>query len=200
MSEKSDLTRTDPMQWTFFCAARAIGLLLLFCNVLLAADFHANEAAKTLHALFAAEWDYEMEQYPTWASSLGDRRWNDRWEDLSSDAILKRHNHHRQVLAQLNKIDRGALTAAEQLNYDLFKRNYERRVEGFQYRGFLLPLNQLDGVHTVNRLADALRFETLKDYADWLERLKALPLRIDQTIALMRLGIKERIIHPKIVL
>jgi uncharacterized protein (DUF885 family) len=188
------------MQTAIFCAARAMGLLLLFCTGVLAADFHANEAAKTLHDFFVAEWDYEMEQYPTWASSLGDRRWNDRWEDLSLDAILKRHNHHREVVAQLRKIDRGALTAADQMNYDLFKRNYERRIEGFQYRGFLLPLNQLDGVHTVNRLADALRFETLKDYNDWLERLKALPLRIDQTIALMRLGIKERIIHPKIVL
>jgi uncharacterized protein (DUF885 family) len=165
-----------------------------------AQEVRTKEASPALHELFAAEWDYEMEQYPTWASSLGDRRWNDRWEDLSLDAILKRHNHHREVLAKLNKIDHGALTAADQLNYDLFKRNYERRVEDFQYRWYLLPLNQLDGVHTVNRLGDALRFETLKDYEDWIVRLRALPSRIDQTIALMRLGIKERIIHPKIAL
>ena len=181
-------------------AAQVFVVCFLLCAEALGQSLHANDAAKALHELFAAEWDYEMEQYPTWASSLGDRRWNDRWEDLSLDAILKRHNHHREVLAKLNKIERGALTAADQLNYDLFKRNYERRIEGFQYRWFLLPLNQLDGVHTVNRLADALRFETLKDYEDWLGRLRALPLRIDQTMALMHVGIKERIIHPKIVL
>ena len=188
------------MRQAILCAARAIVLLFLLWAGVLAPDSYANEAAKTLHELFAGEWDYEMEQYPTWASSLGDRRWNDRWGDLSLDAILKRHGHQGEVLAKLNKIDRGALAATDQLNFDLFKRNYERRVEGFQYRWFLLPLNQLDGVHTVNRLADALRFETLKDYEDWLARLRALPARIDQTIALMRLGIKERIIHPKIVL
>jgi uncharacterized protein (DUF885 family) len=179
------------------CAIAALFLLNVGGQ---AQEVRTKEASVALHELFAAEWDYEMEQYPTWASSLGDRRWNDRWEDLSLDAILKRHNHHREVLAKLNKIDRGALTAADQLNYDLFKRNYERRVEDFQYRWYLLPLNQLDGVHTVNRLADALRFETLKDYEDWIVRLRALPSRIDQTIALMRLGIKERIIHPKIAL
>ncbi len=51
----------------------------------------ANEAGQKLHALFAAEWDYLMEQNPTQASMLGDRRWNDRWPDVSLDAIGKRY-------------------------------------------------------------------------------------------------------------
>jgi uncharacterized protein (DUF885 family) len=188
------------MQRSILCAARVIILLFLSCAGSLAQESRANGAAKKLHELFAAEWEYQMEQHPTWASSLGDRRWNDRWSDISLEAILKRHDHDIETLAKLTKIDRAALASADQLNCDLFKRNYETEIEGFQHRWYLLPLNQLDGVHTVNRLTDALRFETLKDYEDWLARLRALPLRIDQTIALMRLGIKERIIHPKIVL
>src|SRR5574341_2391217 len=188
------------MQRATSCAARAIVLLFLLCAGGLAQDSRANDAAKTLHDLFAAEWDYQMEQHPTWASSLGDRRWNDRWGDISVDAIIRRHNHNREVVAKLAKVDRAVLSTSEQLNYDLFKKDYENDIEGFQYRWYLLPLNQLGGVHTVNQLAEALRFETVKDYEDWLARLKALPARIDQTIALMRVGIKERIIHPKIVL
>ena len=111
-----------------------------------------------------------------------------------------RHDHDIETLNKLSQIDRAALSSADQLNYNLFKKNYENEIEGFQYRWYLLPLNQLEGVQTVNRLSDALRFETLKDYEDWLRRLKALPTRIDQTIALLRVGIKERIIHPKVVL
>jgi uncharacterized protein (DUF885 family) len=178
----------------------AIFLLLLPHTSGHAQGSRPNAAARALHHLFAAEWDYDMEQYPTWASTLGDRRWNDRWEDLSMAAILKRHNHHREVLAKLGKIDRGALSNADRLNYDLFKRDYELRVEGFRYRMFLLPLNQLGGVHTVNELADQLRFETVKDFDDWLMRMRRLSERIEQTLALMRQGINERIIHPKIVL
>src|SRR5918996_271015 len=188
------------MRVVILCAARAILLLFLVCAGALAPESYANEAGKTLHELFSAEWEYLMEQHPTWASSLGDRRWNDRWDNISLDALLKRHDHNVEILDKLAKIDRSALTLADQLNYDLFKKNYENDIERFQYRWYLLPLNQRDGVHTVNRLADALRFETLKDYEDWLARLRALPSRIDQTIALMRQGIKERIIHPKIVL
>ena len=142
----------------------SIALVLLFS---LHTDAHAQdtrstEATNSLHALFAAEWDYQMEQYPTWASTLGDRRWNDRWSDNSLEAIAKRHGHDREVLAKLAQIDRAVLSATDRLNYDLFKKDYEDRVEGFQYRRYLLPLNQLDGVHTANQLADALRFTTPK--------------------------------------
>ena len=183
-----------------FRAAHAILFYFLLYAAALAQDPRATVAVKALHELFAAEWDYQMEQHPTWASGLGDRRWNDRWGDISLEAIYKRHDHDIETLAQLTKIDRAALPSADQLNFDLFRRNYEYEIEGFQYRWFLLPLNQLDGVQTVNRVADELRFESLKDYQDWLGRLRTLHLRIDQTIALMRLGIKERIVHPKIVL
>ena len=159
-----------------------------------------NEAANALNDLFASEWDYQLEQYPTWASRLGDRRWNDRWEDRSLDAIDKRHSHHIEVLTKMRAINREDLSPFDRTNYDLFQKDYENEVEGHRYRWHLIPLNQLGGVQTTDELADALRFETLKDYDDWLARLRALPAYIEQTTALMREGIKQKIILPKIVL
>ncbi len=63
----------------------------------------AQDAAtkKALHDLFDREWEYQMEQSPTRASQLGDRRWNDRWRDLSLESIKKRHEHDRATLEQL---------------------------------------------------------------------------------------------------
>ena len=75
-----------------------------------------------------------MEQHPTRASSLGDRRWNDRWGDSSLDAISKRHDHDIETLTKLTKVDRAALSPSDQLNYDLFKKDYENEIEGFQYQ------------------------------------------------------------------
>jgi uncharacterized protein (DUF885 family) len=137
--------------------ALAVILLALFPAHAQAQSSRANQASKALHALFAAEWDYQMEQSPTRASTLGDRRWNDRWPDQSMDAIRRRAQHHVQVLGNLAKIKRDALPAADQLNYDLFKRDYEPRVEYFRHRWFLLPLDQLGGVHTINELAENQR-------------------------------------------
>ena len=159
-----------------------------------------NEAGKALHELFEREWDYQLEQYPTWASRLGDRRWNDRWEDCSLAATEKRQSHCMDVLTYLQSMNREELSISDRMNYDLFQKDYANAAEEHRYRWHLMPLNQLGGVQTADDLADALRFETLKDYDDWLARLRALPVYIEQTTALMREGIQHRILLPKVVL
>src|SRR5438876_1149851 len=159
-----------------------------------------DDAAKTLHQLFASEWDYQMERHPTWASSLGDRRWNDRWEDLSLEAIEKDYQHRTRVLARLRAIDRSRLSPPDQLNYDLFSKDYDMAIEGHPYHWYLAPLNQRGGIQTADELADSLRFETLEDYEDWLARLRAFPAHADQTMALMREGMRERVMLPKVVM
>jgi uncharacterized protein (DUF885 family) len=103
-------------------------------------------------------------------------------------------------LAELGKINREELSHADRLNYDLFRKDYLDEVEEHQYRWYLIPVNQLGGVQTADELADALRFDRLKDYDDWLARLRALPEYIEQTTALMREGIRQQILLPKIVL
>jgi uncharacterized protein (DUF885 family) len=174
--------------------------ICLSSSRLQAQEDRVNQAAKALHDIFASEWDYQMEQHPTWASRLGDRRWNDRWGDRSLDAIDKRYRHNMEVLTKLNAMEREALSPADRLNYDLFLKDYQDEVEGHPYRWYLIPLNQRGGIQTADELADALRFERLKDFEDWLARLRAFPTYMDQTIALMREGITARMILPKIVL
>ena len=160
----------------------------------------SNAAAQALHAFFDAEWDYEMAENPTRASSMGDRRFNDRWDDDSLGAIAKREQHTKDALVQLKKIDRAQLSPADQLNYDLFQKDLEQDIAGFRFRRYLLPINQRGGIQTADELGDQLRFESVKDYEDWIARLRAFPTAMDQQIALMREGMKARIMWPKIVL
>ncbi len=159
-----------------------------------------GSATKALHDLFDADWDYQMREHPTRASQLGDRRWNDRWTDISLEAIQKRHEHEPEVLAKLQKIARSQLSPADQLNYDLFKKDYEESVEEHKFRWYLIPLDQRGGIQTENELGDALRFETVKDYDDWIARLRSFPVYMDQTIALMREGVKARMVQPKVIM
>ena len=176
--------------------------LLLIAMSLLISSIKAQNSSDgaALHDLFAKEWDYEMEQNPTFASDLGDRRWNDRWPDLSLDAIRKRNEHNTDALARLHQINRSRLSAQDQLNYDLFEKEYGNRVEAYKYRLYLLPVNQREGIQTADDLNTSLRFETVKDYEDWIARIRSFPTYMDQTIALMREGARSHIIWPKVVM
>jgi uncharacterized protein (DUF885 family) len=168
--------------------------------VFISATANSQSATRVLHDLFDRDWDYQMEHNPTWASSLGDRRWNDRWPDVSLEAIKQEHEHGLGVLAQLAKIDRGQLSPADQLNYDLFKKDYETSAEEYKFRWYLIPLNQRGGIQTENELADSLRFETVRDYEDWIARLRSFSVYMDQTIALLREGIKEKMLLPEVIM
>ena len=185
----------------FLIALLAVTVFLLDTNPVAAQGAAPRpEAAQRLHTLFDEEWEYVMRENPTFASSLGDRRYNDRWEDASLAAIERRHQHRIETLARLHKIDRAQLSPADQLNYDLFKKEYETDIEGYKYRWYLVPLNQRGGIQTADELTDNLRFTTVKDYEDWIARLKALPVLIEQTTALMREGAKTKMILPRVIM
>jgi len=164
------------------------------------AHSESKSAGERLHAIFDAEWQWSMENHPTWASQMGDLRYNDRWPDVSPADIEKRHAHRQEVLGQLDRIDRKALSEADEINYRLFRREYEVEIEEHPFGWHLVPLTQRDGIQDANSLADSLRFERVGDYRDWIARLRALPVYMDQTIALMREGIDARIVHPKVVM
>lgn len=158
------------------------------------------ESPKALHDLFDSEWNYEMERQPVRASQLGDRRFNDRWPDISLNSIAKDDRHAVDVLARLHSIDRSRLSPEDQINYDLFERHYRDAIEEHRYRWYLIPLNQREGIQTRSQLAESLRFSTRKDYEDWIARLQSFGAYMDQTIALMREGIRARMLLPKVVL
>ncbi|HEX7958013.1 MAG TPA: DUF885 domain-containing protein, partial [Pyrinomonadaceae bacterium] len=53
---------------------------------------------------------------------------------------------------------------------------------------------------SADEMAELLRFQTVKDYDDWLARLRAYPAYVEQTTALMREGVRARMLWPKVTL
>jgi uncharacterized protein (DUF885 family) len=163
---------------------------------------HAQSSTRNpaLHALFADEWERGLRDSPENASYFGDTRFNDRWTDMGLDAIAARAEADQAALAKLQAIDRATLSPADQLNYDTFAWQLQRSVERQQFREYLQPVGHQGGPQTADGLAEVLAFATTKDYQDWLKRLQALPVAIDQTILLMREGVKAGNVPPRILM
>jgi prolyl oligopeptidase len=160
----------------------------------------ADPASSALAALFATEWDFQMKEWPTWASDLGDRRFADRWPDMSPAAFERRAAHARDLAARAHAFDPAGLSAQDRLSLQIFTREADVEVEGQPYRLWHLVLDQRGGIQAADDLADALPFATVADYDAWIARLSALPAYVDQTMATMREGLAERIVQPRIVM
>lgn len=159
----------------------------------------ADEGAR-LRAFFDAEWERNLREHPESASFEGDRRFNDRWTDLSFEAIERRQAADRDALAALQRFDRDALDAADRLNYDTFLWLQKKAVERQRFREYLQPISHQGGVQTADGMIESLRFETERDYRDWLARMAALPRSVDQILALMRKGVRRGNVPPRVLM
>ena len=158
------------------------------------------DAAAALHRLFDAEWERGLRESPENAAYQGDHRFDDRWADMSLAAIARRHAAEREALAALRRIDRAALSPADQLNYDTFAWLQERAVQRQRFGEHLQPVGHQGGVQTADGIAELLPFADAQDYRNWIARLQALPLLLEQTTALMRAGMEAGSMPPKVLM
>lgn len=156
--------------------------------------------SERLHALFEREWQYGLRESPTNASYLGDKRFNHLWPDISQEAIDRRLQHARDLKRELGGFRAEELSPADRLNLKLFRKQVELEIEESQFRWYLVPLTQREGIQDESTLADVIRFETVKDYEDWIARLNAFPEYMQQTRSLMREGIRTGIVQPRVVM
>lgn len=175
---------------------------VLLCALLLAPlpAPAAGDAVEQLHTLFEREWERELADNPLVATYRGDTRYSDRWPDLRPEAQLARDTADQRVLADLARIARAALPAAEQQNYDLFRLRYADRVEAAPFHPEYYEVTARDGPQSLNEVAEQMPFETSADYDAWLRRLARLPAYLDQYAARLRQAAAEGRTQPRVIM
>ncbi|HKP94044.1 MAG TPA: DUF885 domain-containing protein [Chthoniobacterales bacterium] len=160
-----------------------------------------GDQTRRLHELFDFSWEFTMKEYPEFATAVGYPGQNDRWTDISLDAIARRRETDKLDLDLIKSIDRAKLSGTDAISYDLYRRNAEFAVEGDQFPFELLQLNQMGGVQqNVAQVISSTTFQTTKDYEDLVARLSAVPALVDQTILLLEKGVQQKFTPPQITL
>ena len=146
-------------------------------------------------------YDYTMLSHPEYATYLGDPRGQDRWTDNSEVITRQREQDGKILLAALTNINRDALSATEQVNYDLLYDIQERGIEGQQFPNEYMPLNQMGGVQQdIAQMMAIMQPKNAEDYSNMISRLEKTPEVVDQTIAWMRKGMEAGVTPPAITL
>ncbi len=138
---------------------------------------------------------------PEFASSVGVHDYDDRLSDASMEALERQMAESEAFRKELMAIDRAALPPVEQVNYDIFRGQLEERVESVRFGEQYLTLNADSGFYSSFPLLwQSMPFQTVKHYENYVARLRAYPRYMDQTIDLMREGLRRGITPPKATL
>jgi uncharacterized protein (DUF885 family) len=157
--------------------------------------------AAALHALFAEEWQHSLREDPLAATAVGDNRYNDRLPAMTPADLARRDRHAREVIERLHRIDRARLAEADGVSYDLFEREVADAISEYRFKTYRQLITAEGGFHTdFSRLPEDTPLATVKDYDDYVARLRAFPAYARQNTELLREGLATGFTLPRVVM
>jgi uncharacterized protein (DUF885 family) len=160
-----------------------------------------EDRRKALSALFQQFWDENLEHSPEFASTIGDKRYNDRLTDYSVKAENEWLSREQGLMLRLAAIEPAGLTDQEKTSRELLLRRFADDLEASDFKEWEMPVNQMGGIYSeFPQLVAELSFTEVKDYDDWIARLHAIPKAFDQVTANMAIGMDDHRVPPKYLL
>jgi uncharacterized protein (DUF885 family) len=180
--------------------------IALLCFLLLAAPLAAQsapdaaDAARRLHDLFRREWEVRLREDPLLATSVGRHDYDDRLPSVALEDLARYVDATLAFLAELDALD-AFLPTADRTHADIFRRQLEDRVADFRLGDWQMPFNADSGFHTgFAQLPSQVPLATVRDYENYIARLRAWPAHVGQQIENLRAGLERGMTVPRVVL
>ena len=156
---------------------------------------------KELNQIFKDYWEDNLKHNPEFASTLGDKRYNDQISDYSVKAYNAGLEREQALMMRLGAVDVAGLTDQEKISRDLLLREFAEDQEAANFKEWEMPVTQRGGIYTTYpQIVAQLSFTTVKDYDDWIARLHLIPAAFDQVTQNMSLGLEDHRVPPKFLL
>ncbi|MGA9718776.1 MAG: DUF885 domain-containing protein [Acidobacteriaceae bacterium] len=156
---------------------------------------------KALNSVFSDYWQQQLKDSPEFASTLGDKRYDDQLTDYSVAGYNAHLERDRAFLDRLGAIDTTGLPEQEDLSKDLLVRRLVDEQEEARFKPWELPVNQFYGLHLeLPQLVPQLSFDTADDYDHYIARLGKIPTAFSQITENMMTGMDDNREPPKYLL
>src|SRR3954453_17117660 len=183
---------------------RNLACLLLaasVCSSAHAQDTPVADRVAKQNALFEEFYETGLKNSPERATSYGDYRYNALLGQYSLEQIAREHSQNDDFLKRLQAIPTDGMGDKDLLSHRVMERQLQREDVNYKLKNYEMPVNQQNGVHT--RLADlplSVPLDSVQHYQDYIARLHQIPRVLDQTTEVMRQGLKDGLMPPKLVL
>jgi uncharacterized protein (DUF885 family) len=166
----------------------------------------ANAAeARKLKEIFDGYFEGLLALYPTFATEIGDHRYDDQLEiTISEEHRAAARRLFQYGLERAATVNVALLDPQERLYLEVFKRNLRVALDGLRFKPHLMPVRQLASLAVefplLGSSGGAHPFRTVTDYENFLKRMETFEIWIDTAIANMRGGLALGIIQARPVI
>ncbi len=137
-------------------------------------------------------WDGVLERDPTWATLLGDERFNDRWPDLGAAGRTKEEAAYTSVLDEANAIGADGLSPEEVITRDLLILVAENHLEALAQKQYQLAIDHMSGPQIwPAEIAQYQVADTDERLAMLMTRLGRYPALIEQYVSTLAEGVAD---------
>jgi uncharacterized protein (DUF885 family) len=180
---------------------RILLALLLGSSALLAQSKPASSGHDQLSKIKDDFYETSLRESPEQATSLGDYRYNDKLADVSLAHLQQMEKINEGFLVRVKAVPDKGLSDDDQLDRALLLHVLNQRVEAYRLKTFEMPINQFFGAHLrYANMVSLVPTATVKQYDDYIARLKAIPSRLDQITEVARQGMTDGLMPPKFLL
>lgn len=157
----------------------------------LAADAVAGISDPTLKRIVADHWEYLMRWEPTWATTLGDHRYDDQLAPRDAAAIDTARRERNDLIARLRALDRQRLGDVDRDTYQLLldKLETDRGLDVCRFYEWQIQTDDRSMVGELSYLVEPHTVTAANDARNLIARLRQGPKAIDDTIANLRAGL-----------
>jgi len=179
---------------------------VLTCCLLLPAFAHAQAPTytsdKAFESIYQSEWDWRTQQAPNWDedSDNSGRKPSTMLADVGPAAQAKRLAYLNGVLKQLDGIDAGKLSAANRVNFAVYRPQIEHLAAELRSRDYEMPFNADSSFWSDLGFMARADLRDATAYRAYAARLRDVPRYFDQQTTNMRAGLARGFSVPRAVL
>jgi uncharacterized protein (DUF885 family) len=157
-----------------------------------------TDADARLRAVYETEWKWRDDQFPD--NEDAQKPIQDHLPKVDTASQMMRLRTWQEVLRKLDAIPRAELSAAEQLNYDIYRPQIAGLIAGQEFRDYEMPANSDTTFWTDLGYTARRDFRNLQDYRNWIKQMQDIPRYFREQTAQMRAGLKRGFTPPRVTL
>jgi uncharacterized protein (DUF885 family) len=177
-----------------------LGLAAAVCVMALASSSCTKPpgADTRLQAIYADEWKWREEQFPD--NEDAQKPIQDHLPKVDPGSQAMRLRNWQDVLQKLDGVKREELSAAEQVNFDVYRPQIQALIADQQFREYEMPANSDTTFWTDIGYTARRQYRSTQDYRNWLGQMKDIPRYFHEQMDEMRAGLKRGFTPPRVTL